>query len=437
MALRPAASGAKPRRPACSRISEDHRADHPDFTHLLTRALGLDGNLHVDYLQAEVHVGDAFVLASDGVHDVLPAARIARLAPEGSAEDASRAIVPAALASGTRDNASALVLRVKRLAAMQPGDLLHRGRSLPVPPRLKPGAQLDGWTIDELIADNGVHRLYRAPAIDDAARPVAIKTLHTARANDPQEREMLAHEAWLAARVAGVPGFAEPVAATGIDARVEPNALYFVFAWHRGRTLEAMLAAGPRDAVVDVVAATLALARAPPRLHRLGIVHRDIEPGNLHRGDDGTWRVLDLGVAVSGREPRVLRTLRAGTPSCMKPEQWASADDKAGRLPDGPIEPDQRGRFRRDPKPPSRLRPDVPIWLDHVVQKAVALDPAVRFESAEELVLALERGAARRLSPARGTPLLLRDPAGLLKVGLGVSLLFNLLLLCWLLFLPR
>jgi serine/threonine protein kinase len=107
-----------------------------------------------------------------------------------------------------------------------------------------------------------------------------------------------------------------------------------------------------------------------------------------------------------------------------------------GRLPYGEIEPYQTARFRHDPVAPSRIRPDVPIWLDHVVQKAVARERKQRFETAEELVLALERGASRPLPPPGATPLIARDPLALWKAGLGVSLLFNVLLVIWLLFLP-
>jgi serine/threonine protein kinase len=108
-----------------------------------------------------------------------------------------------------------------------------------------------------------------------------------------------------------------------------------------------------------------------------------------------------------------------------------------GHLPFGDIEPYQKMRYRREPKAPSRLRPDVPIWLDHIVLKAVAFDKKQRFETAEELELAIQRGASRPLSAPGATPLLSRDPALLWKVALVVSVLFNLLLVYWLLFLPR
>ena len=86
---------------------------------------------------------------------------------------------------------------------------------------------------------------------------------------------------------------------------------------------------------------------------------------------------------------------------------------------------------------PSRIRPDVPIWLDHLVRKAIARDPRARFETAEELLLALERGASRPVSAPAATPLIHRDPAALWKIGLAISLLLNVLLVVWLLFLPR
>ena len=75
--------------------------------------------------------------------------------------------------------------------------------------------------------------------------------------------------------------------------------------------------------------------------------------------------------------------------------------------------------------------------MDHVALKAVARRKAMRFETAEELVLALERGASRPLSAPMATPLVGRDPLTLWKIALAVSVLLNLLLVYWLLFLPK
>ena len=433
-------------------LTQDHAIDHPDFRSQLTRAVGLDLAVRADYLQGELQTGDIFMLTTDGVHGVLRPEQIRALLATAPAQRASEAVVRAALEAGSQDNVTALVMQVLGLEPVRLQDTLLQARQLPVPPRMRPGDVLDGWTITALVADTGVHRLYQAR--DPASRElVAIKTLHESRASDREEQAMLAHEAWLGLQVtdSGAPGF---VRVRQVRA---PSAFYTVFDWHSGQTLEQLLAEQARRfAIPEVVQGGLAVCRALGRLHRIGVIHRDIKPGNLHLGEDGQWRVLDLGVAVSGREPASTRTLHAGTPSYMNPEQWEGAEGRpadtgsdlfalgvtlyqwlTGRLPYGEIEPWQTARFRRDPVAPSRLRPEVPIWLDHVVMKAIARDARQRFETAEEFALALERGASRPLNAPQATPLVRRDPAWAWKVSCVISLIFNLMLVIWLLFLPR
>jgi serine/threonine protein phosphatase PrpC len=432
-------------------LTQDHAIDHPDFRSQLTRAIGLDLTVRADYLQGELQTGDLFMLTTDGVHGVLRPERIRALLAATPAQKASEAVVKAALEAGSQDNVTALVMQVLGLEPMRLQDTLLQARQLPVPPRLKLGDMLDGYAITALVADTGVHRLYQAR--DRNTRElVAIKTLHESRASDREEQAMLAHEAWLGLQVtdSGAPGFVR------VRQVKQPSAFYTVFDWHSGHTLEQFLADEKRFEVTEVVHGGLSVCRALGRLHRIGVIHRDIKPGNLHFGEDGQWRVLDLGVAVSGREPASTRTLHAGTPSYMNPEQWEGAEGQpadtgsdlfalgvtlyqwlTGKLPYGEIEPWQTARFRRDPLPPSRVRPEVPIWLDHVVMKAIARDPRQRFETAEEFVLALERGASRPLNAPPSTPLSRRDPAWVWKVTCVISLIFNLMLVIWVLFLPR
>jgi Protein kinase domain len=404
--------------------------------------------VRVDYLQGELHIGDVFVLMSDGVHAHVPAAKLQALLTQGSAQEASDALVQAALAAGSNDNVTALVVRVRGLARSRLADALWRSNHLPVPPRLRLGDRLDGHVVTGVVADTGVHLLYQVRHTESGALRV-IKTLHPSRGTDPEERAMLAHEAWLGTRV----GERADTGFVRLHEVRDATAFYLLFDWHGGSTLEQRASSGSPLSVAEVVAWGISAATTLGQMHRLGVVHRDVKPSNLHLGDDGQLRLLDLGVAVSGHEPVEQRDLHAGTPSYMHPELW---DDQpvspgtdlfalgvslyqllTGHLPFGDVEPYQKQRFRRDPRPPSRLRPDVPIWLDHVLLKAVAIDQKLRFETAEEFMLALQRGASRPLSALPPTALAARDPMLLVKAGLVVSLLFNFLLIYWLLFLPR
>ena len=452
-----------------TQLTQDHVVNHPDFKHQLLRCVGAEDHLVVDYLQGDLQVGDVFILLSDGVHGEVPESSLPEFAAMPDARVASQKLVDQALAKGSDDNVSAMVVRVQGLLEATLADANRQAQSLPIPPRLKVGDTLDGFTVTAPIADNGINVIYQMR--DPATQALyALKTLNTARAHDQEERAMLAHEAWLALRMQSSRAADNLVAVHEVlPTGKERSAFYVLYDWHGGQTLQQLLDQHTRLAPAVALGYALQALRALGRLHRQGVIHRDIKPANLHLGDDGVLRVLDLGVALSGREPAAMRALHAGTPSYVNPEQWgfrskpahgkSEADEGeaqlpnaqsdlfalgvtlyqllTGKLPYGEVMPYQVGRYYRDPTAPSRHNPEVPIWLDHVLQKAVARDQRQRFETAEEFLLALERGASRPLNAPQGTPLLQRDPTSVWKLALAVSGLLNLLLVYWLLFLPK
>ena len=452
-----------------SQLTTDHVVDHPDMRHQLLRCVGVEDKLVVDYSQGDLQVGDVFLLVSDGVHGSLYAKRLKAMATAASAsgqnaEALSRQLVDDALAAGSLDNVTAMVVRVQGLLDANLQDENRHSLTLAIPARFKVGDVIDGFAVTAPVADNGINVLYQLRDLE-SQKLYALKTLHPARAHDPEERAMLAHEAWLAKRMQSSSAAEYFVTIHDkLPNTQTPSAFYLLYDWHSGETLQQQLDTQLKFAVPQAIQASVQVAKALGRLHRQNVIHRDIKPANLHQGEDGVLRVLDLGVALSGREPEALRVLHAGTPSYINPEQWGyglkiGGDDPppelpdaqsdlfalgvtlyqllTGKLPYGDVLPYQVGRYYRDPVPPSRHNPEVPIWLDNVVLKAVSRDKKQRFETAEELLLALERGASRPLSAPATHALMQRDDTVLWKLALGVSVLFNLLLVYWLLYLPK
>ncbi len=425
-----------------TRLTTDHVWDRPEMHHVLTRAIGLDSRLAVDHGMGELRERDVLLLASDGVwaaiteYDLthhLAAVTLGQLAPDVCAHT----LVDAALTAGSTDNCSALILRIDGLPEGNLRDALSASHQLPVPPKLKVGQTIDGYTVEALIHASQATLLYRV--LDPKSqRQLVLKTLHPDRANDPHERSAFAHEEWLAKRA--VARFFPQVITPE-----HKNYLYYLTTWHEGQTLQQKLDDGAHFTAPETIAHGEKLVRAIGALHRRSILHRDIKPANVHLGTDGELRLLDLGVALSGLEEQDgVQAPQAGTPSFLAPEQFENAPPSrqsdvyaAGvtlymmltrHYPYGEIEPFQRPRFV-EPVPPSRYRPDLPLWLENVLLKAVARDPADRFETAEEFLLALERGANSPLAPRSSMPLAKRDPVALWRTVAAISLVLNVLLL--------
>ena len=396
----------------------------------------------------------------------------ARVAEAGlDPQAAADALVEAALRAGGNDNASALVACVRALPADNLRDRLAAGRRLPLPPRLAEGDTLDGLRVEAVLHVSRLTVLYRVCRIEDSTAAIAacaaptspqvastspqsapvpvgaprganaaprwvLKTLLPAHEHDEDARRALVREEWLARRVPAQ-GFPQ---VTDWPARAH---LYYLMSWHEGESLKALLARGERLRAHEVAELGGRVLRLVGVLHRLGIVHRDIKPDNLHLGRDGVLRLLDLGVAASEAED--LREINnPGTPSYMAPELFAGTPANEAsdlyacgvtlyelltrKFPYGEVEPFQHPRFG-EPVPPTRHRPDTPAWLEAVLLKACAREPAARFETAEEFRLALERGAWQPLAVPRRTPLLERRPTLALKLIALASLLLNVVLL--------
>lgn len=419
-------------------LTTDHVWDRPDMRHVLKRAVGLDSQLQVDYADGELQAGDVFALVSDGVwepvgqlgiHEVL----VLYHKPQLAADE----LVRRALARGGQDNATALVVRIEEVGADSFTDLLAEARSLALPPRLKAGEWLDDFEVLELLHESRASLLYMVRNIASGQLCV-LKTLQPRLADDPESCAGLLNEEWLGRRV--VSQYFVQVLPLAAERR---SCLYYVMSWHAGATLQQKLDAGQHFTASEAASMGLQLAKGLGALHRLNIIHRDIKPDNLHLGDDGRLRILDLGVALGEGVAGARLTGNPGTPSFMAPELFAGkiADPQSDlyaagvtlyylltrRYPYGEIEPFQHPRFS-NPVPPVRYRPDIPQWLENIILKAIACDTLARFETAEEMTLALEAGECRPILPPPHVPLS-GDPLLLWQWGALISILLNVLLI--------
>ncbi len=277
-------------------------------------------------------------------------------------------------------------------------------------PRARLQETLSGnYTIERELGGGGMSRVYLAQETA-LGRTVVIKVIAPDLA-EGLSAERFAREVKLAARLqqANI----VPVLTAGQAGGLPFYTMPFV----KGESLRARLSTGTPLPPAEAISLLRDVARALAYAHGEGVVHRDIKPENILMSG-GAAVVTDFGIAKALDASRTQESAAAtitqsgnsiGTPAYMAPEQARGAllaDARSDvyavgallyRLATGftPYEPGDPsttlGRvLSEDPRPPRDLAPDLPIAVEAVVQRAMARDPSLRFESMEALASALD-----------------------------------------------
>jgi tetratricopeptide (TPR) repeat protein/tRNA A-37 threonylcarbamoyl transferase component Bud32 len=199
-----------------------------------------------------------------------------------------------------------------------------------------------------------------------------------------------------------------------LDCDASDGVWYFVMEYVDGADLAALPAAGVRLDWRQAVRIGIAAARGLDAIHRAGLVHRDVKPGNLLLGVDGQVHVADLGVARQhGTTPDGAPAERVGTLAYAAPEVF-DGQDAGGPAADlyglgATLYHLVTGRPARgtglyrvllrpaqtDTPWPDDAPPDVPPWFIAAVQRLLSPAPEARFESAHALAEYLEQPGTR------------------------------------------
>jgi protein phosphatase len=398
-------------------LTTDHVWDRPDMRHVLKRAIGLDAHLTADFGEGNVQIGDIFALLSDGVWDSLGDLAIHQgLTKFDNPDMVAEHLTQAALKKGSLDNSTAVIVKITDVGKESLSDLIAGGKRLVVPPKLSVGEVLDDFEVVEMLHESRASLLYKVRN-SETKQLFVLKTLQPLLANDIDSCNALLNEEWLARRV--VSQYVPQVLPLSTEKR---SKLYYIMSWHEGATLQQRLDSGHHFTAAGIAKLGIEMMRGIGALHRLSIIHRDIKPANVHVASDQRLRILDLGVAYSMNVGKFEAMQNPGTPSFMAPELFDGAEATAQsdiyaagvtlynlltrKYPYGEIEPFQHPKFG-EPIALTRYRPDIPAWLDNNVQKAIARDVNMRFETAEEMLHALEVGELKPIAAQR-TPLIAR-----------------------------
>jgi serine/threonine protein kinase len=167
--------------------------------------------------------------------------------------------------------------------------------------------------LERVLGSGGMGRVYLGRSV--SGRRVAVKVIRPEFAADPGFRERFRQETDAARRVSGA------FTAAVVDADPDGDPPWMATVYIPGPSLRERVAAGPPLGEGELHGLAAGLAEALRDIHRAGLIHRDLTPGNILLSDDGP-RVIDFGVARAAVGKGLTRTgLAVGTPPFMSPEQ--------------------------------------------------------------------------------------------------------------------
>ena len=143
-------------------LTEDHCYQRGGESYL-TRALGIEGKIDLDYRSLKVHLGDRFILTTDGVHDVLSLKKFTQLvSSDFDLEAIANDVVKISLQAGSQDNISCLLVDVDNLPTERIDEVYKDLSSLIIPPALEVGHKLDHFEIKRVLHTGTRSHVYLA-----------------------------------------------------------------------------------------------------------------------------------------------------------------------------------------------------------------------------------------------------------------------------------
>jgi Flp pilus assembly protein TadD len=318
------------------------------------------------------------------------------------------------------------------------------------------GRTLGHYRIVAKIGAGGMGEVYRAHD-EQLDRDVALKVLPAGTLSDEPARKLFRKEALALAKLN------HPNIATVHEFGSQDGLDFLVMELIQGSSLTAKLAGGPLSER-DIIRLGMQFAEALTAAHAQGVVHRDLKPGNLIITPEGRLKILDFGLAKLGRPEMADDLTRSmtvetgtvsGTVPYMSPEQLRGlpVDARSDIYAAGAVLYEMATGSRLFPQRqsaeligailhtspvlPSTLNPHIAPGLESVILKAQEKEPSQRYQSARELLVALEglslaASSARVVATASPPAVPARRSLRRWPLGIAAVLVLGLVVAAWL-----
>jgi serine/threonine-protein kinase len=370
---------------------------------VLTRSLGQNPIVQMDFAKSSLANGDAIVLCSDGLHTLFMDHEIADVVRKMQPADACNYFIETAENRGAEDNISVQVIRVedvrqtgfyRGLTALLPENKSESAVAATV--EVEVGQVLDDrFEVIESIHRSAMSTVFKA--VDrKTGEAVALKVPLLNLEADPGFYSRFEREEEIGKKL-DHPGILKIIP---VEQKSRP---YIVMEFVKGQTLDRLMRTVGILPIADTLKIASRLCDALEYMHKNGVTHRDMKPANVMLCDDGSLRIMDFGIAKTEGMRRITFggfSPTMGTPDYMAPEQIKGkrGDQRTdiyslgailyemltGQVPfQGPnVYAVMNARLVGDPTAPRSLNPEISPQIEEIILHAMERDPFKRYHTA-------------------------------------------------------
>ncbi|GAA0784498.1 MULTISPECIES: bifunctional protein-serine/threonine kinase/phosphatase [Pseudomonadati] len=385
------------------KLSRDHSTSISETQHYLTRALGMDVNLEVDYKAISLQEGDVFLLTTDGIHDVLTDHEMSQFLlgfmhknPQLSDQQCEQfcdQLIHKALQLQSKDNLSAQLLYVARLPSQAIDDVYQRLASKPFPPPMNVGMKIDGYQVTHIVHQSQRSQVYRV--VNQNGTAFCMKTPSVNYLDDAAYIERFMLESWVGNRINS------QYVVSLAELQQPKSALYYLTEFLDGVSLAEWLVHHKKAPVEDVLRLMKQIELGVRAFHRKETLHQDLKPDNIFITRQNTVKIIDFGSCyikgIAEISTPLIRDQILGTADYSAPEvilgyqpdgradlfsiAVIAFEMLAGELPfKGQLAKchTRQDFLKLDYVGVHQLNPMVPEWMDSVLKQAMSIESTFR-----------------------------------------------------------
>lgn len=408
-------------------LTEDHRVYVSSEKSYLSRALGIDSNLNIDYTSINIEENDVFIFATDGVYEFIDQKFIDESIQryDNDLDAVAKIIIEKAYDNGSDDNLTVQLVKIEKIPNKEIKEIHKHLGERPVPHILEEGKVFDGYDVVRKLSSSPRSHVYLG--VDKTSQTkVVIKIPSTELQSDEAYLESFLLEEWVGKRINN-----NHVLKT-FDAKRKSNFLYTVTEFIEGETLHQWMIDNPKPNLDKIRDITGQIAKGLQAFYRQEMVHQDIRPQNILIDKNDVVKIIDFGSTkikgIDEIDTYIEQFHIQGTAQYSAPEFYVGNSGThqsdifslgvivyqmlSGKLPYGTnvircTSKAEQKKLKYDSLNTDEY--DIPSWIDETLRKALSVESNQRYGEVSEFIYDLSHPNPTFLRKERA-PIYVRSP---------------------------